>query len=79
MFGGRRPSPRWCDGAYPCRRPPAIVDARWVAQTADRVLAAMEETRSTWQMWRVRAEAQRHVRAVDMPVEQGQQAGGSAG
>ena len=54
--------------------PPAetatIVDARWVAQTADRVLAAMEETRSTWQMWHVRAEAQRHVRAVDMPVEQ---------
>ena len=54
--------------------PPAktatIVDARWVAQTADRVLAAMEETRSTWQMWHVRAEAQRHVRTVDMPVEQ---------
>ena len=54
--------------------PPAktatIVDARWVAQTADRVLAAMEETRSTWQMWHVRAEAQRHVRAVDMPAEQ---------
>jgi hypothetical protein len=54
--------------------PPAktatIVDAHWVAQTADRVLAAMEETRSTWQMWHVHAEAQRHVRAVDMPVEQ---------
>ena len=54
--------------------PPAetatIVDARWVAQTADRVLAAMEESRSTWQMWHVRAEAQRHVRTVDMPVEQ---------
>jgi conjugative relaxase-like TrwC/TraI family protein len=54
--------------------PPAktatIVDARCVAQTADRVLAAMEETRSTWQMWHVRAEAQRHVRAVDVPAEQ---------
>jgi hypothetical protein len=54
--------------------PPAetatVVDSRWVAQTADRLLAAMEETRSTWQMWHVRAEAQRHVRAVDMPVEQ---------
>jgi conjugative relaxase-like TrwC/TraI family protein len=54
--------------------PPAktatIVDARWVAQTADRVLAAMEETRSIWQMWHVRAEAQRHVRTIDMPVEQ---------
>ena len=53
--------------------PPAetatMVDARWVAQTADRVLAAMEETRSTWQMWHVHAEAQRHVRTVDMPAE----------
>jgi conjugative relaxase-like TrwC/TraI family protein len=54
--------------------PPAktatVVDARWAAQTADRVLAAMEETRSTWQMWHVRAEAQRHIRTVDMPAEQ---------
>jgi conjugative relaxase-like TrwC/TraI family protein len=53
--------------------PPAktatIVDARWVAQTADRVLAAMEETRSTWQMWHVHAEAQRQVRTIDVPGE----------
>ena len=47
-----------------------MADAHWVAQTADRVLAAMEETRSTWQMWHVRAEAQRHVRTVDVPAEQ---------
>jgi conjugative relaxase-like TrwC/TraI family protein len=44
-------------------------DAYWVGQTADRVLAAMEETRSTWQMWHVRAEAQRQVRIVDVPAE----------
>jgi conjugative relaxase-like TrwC/TraI family protein len=54
--------------------PPAetatIVDARWVAQSADRVLAAVEETRSTWQMWHVHAEAQRHVRTVDVDAEQ---------
>jgi len=29
----------------------------------------MEASRSTWQIWHVRAEAQRHVRTVDMPVE----------
>src|SRR5215213_5529218 len=46
-----------------------IADAHWVAQTADRVLTAMEETRSTWQMWHVRAEAQRRVRAIDMRAE----------
>ncbi|HEX3220085.1 MAG TPA: AAA family ATPase, partial [Candidatus Limnocylindria bacterium] len=53
--------------------PPAetatIADARWVAQTADHVLAVMEESRSTWQMWHVRAEAQRQVRTADVPVE----------
>jgi hypothetical protein len=49
--------------------PPRMADAHWIAQTADRVLAAMEETRSTWQMWHVRAEAQRHVRTIDMPAE----------
>ena len=53
----------------PAAEPPRMADAHWVAQTADRVLAAMEETRSTWQMWHVRAEAQRHLRTVDMPAE----------
>jgi conjugative relaxase-like TrwC/TraI family protein len=47
-----------------------IADARWVAQTADRVLTVMEESRSTWQTWHVRAEAQRQVRTVDLPAEQ---------
>ena len=50
--------------------PPAetatIVDARWVAQTANQVLAVMEET---WQMWHVRAEAQRQVRIIGGPAE----------
>jgi conjugative relaxase-like TrwC/TraI family protein len=53
--------------------PPAetatIADARWVAQTADHVLAVMEECRSTWQMWHVRAEAERQMRSADVPVE----------
>jgi conjugative relaxase-like TrwC/TraI family protein len=50
---------------------PTIADARWVAQTADHVLAVMENSRSTWQMWHVRAEAQRHIRAADLPPERG--------
>jgi hypothetical protein len=53
--------------------PPAestrIVDAGWVAQTADHILAVMEESRSTWQMWHVRAEALRQVRTSDVPSE----------
>jgi AAA domain/TrwC relaxase len=48
----------------------STVDAGWVAQTASRVLAVMEESRSTWQMWHVRAEAERQVRTVDVAAEQ---------
>jgi conjugative relaxase-like TrwC/TraI family protein len=44
------------------------VDAEWVATTAENVLAAVEERRSTWQSWHVRAEAQRHIRAVQVPT-----------
>jgi hypothetical protein len=46
-----------------------VADARWVAQTADHVLAVMEECRSTWQMWHVRAEVQRQIRTADVPIE----------
>ena len=46
-----------------------IADARWVAKTADHVLAVMEESRSTWQMWHVRAEVQRQIRTADIPVD----------
>ena len=51
--------------------PPAetapIADTRWIAQTASHITAVMEQGRSTWQMWHVRAEAQRHVRTIDVP------------
>ena len=49
--------------------PSPNVDAEWVAATADKVLAAMEEHRSTWQSWHVRADAERHVRAVQIPTD----------
>jgi conjugative relaxase-like TrwC/TraI family protein len=53
--------------------PPAesttIADARWVAETADHILTVMEESRSTWQMWHVRAEAQRQVRTTGVTAE----------
>ena len=45
------------------------MDADWVAATAEKVLAAVEERRSTWQSWHVRAEAQRHVRAADIATD----------
>jgi len=53
----------------PAAETATIVDARWIAQTADCVLAVLEESRSTWQMWHVRGEVQRQVRTEDVPVE----------
>jgi conjugative relaxase-like TrwC/TraI family protein len=49
------------------------IDAVWVAAAADRVLAAMEEHRSTWQVWHVRAEAQRQIRAANIPTDKVEQ------
>ena len=53
----------------PAAETATIADARWVAQTADHILAVMEKSRSTWQMWHVRAEAQRQVRTANLPPE----------
>ena len=52
---------------HPSNTSSPIIDAAWVAAAADRLLAAMEEHRSSWQIWHVRAEAQRQVRAADIP------------
>ena len=53
----------------PISTPSPAVDAEWVTATAEKVLAAVEERRSTWQSWHVRAEAQRQVRAVQVPTD----------
>src|SRR5215211_7943358 len=46
-----------------------LVDAEWVSATAEKVLAAVEAHRSSWQSWHVRAEAQRHVRAAEITID----------
>ena len=53
----------------PAAEATAIADAHWVAETADHILTVMEASRSTWQMWHVRAEAQRQIRTIDVPAE----------
>ena len=53
----------------PSRAASPAVAADWVAATAAKVLAAVEERRSTWQSWHVRAEAQRQVRAAQVPTD----------
>jgi conjugative relaxase-like TrwC/TraI family protein len=70
LLGGRRAVKAMVRSAL-SPRPTASVaaDAAWVSETADRVLAAMEEHRSTWQMWQVRAEAQRCLRTTDVRTQ----------
>ena len=41
-----------------------------IAQAADHVVALLEGSRSTWQVWHVRAEAERQVRTIEPPAEQ---------
>jgi hypothetical protein len=57
----------------PSSAPSPHVDAEWVAVTAGKVLAAMEERRSTWQSWHVRAEAHRYVRAAEIDTDKVEQ------
>jgi conjugative relaxase-like TrwC/TraI family protein len=40
------------------------VTASWIREAAERVIAEVESRRATWQVWHLRAEAQRQVRAV---------------
>jgi DNA primase catalytic core len=47
-----------------------VVNAAWFAQTTERIVATMEGSRSTWQYWHVYAEAQRQVRAANVPTNQ---------
>jgi TrwC relaxase len=53
---------------HPTTAPRSPVDGQWLSTTAGLVLAAVEERRSTWQTWHVHAEAQRQIRAAEVPT-----------
>ncbi|MCW2855873.1 MAG: primase catalytic core, N-terminal domain [Marmoricola sp.] len=44
--------------------------------TAQRVVTALEASRATWQVWHVRAEVDRQIRAAEVPLEQLDQVAG---
>jgi DNA primase catalytic core len=46
------------------------VDAAWVGTTAVRVRDEVQARRATWQVWHLRAEAHRQVRAANLPAAQ---------
>ncbi|WP_036490578.1 MobF family relaxase [Nocardioides sp. CF8] len=47
-----------------------VADAEWFAKSSDRIVTTMEGGRATWQYWHVYAEAQRQVRAANVPTDQ---------
>lgn len=44
-------------------------DARWIEQAADAAVAHVQQDRSTWQVWHIRAEALRAARTSEIPAE----------
>jgi conjugative relaxase-like TrwC/TraI family protein len=71
VLGGPRAVQTMVDTAlHPDPVDGTLVNAQWVEGAAGRIVAAMEERRSTWQIWHVRAEAQRQVRALELPADQ---------
>ncbi len=54
---------------HPASAATVPLDDRWVEAAAGRMVAAVEANRSTWQSWHLRAEAQRQVRGVALPVD----------
>jgi conjugative relaxase-like TrwC/TraI family protein len=46
------------------------VSSEWLAEAGERVITELEAHRATWQTWHIYAEAQRHIRELDVPSEQ---------
>jgi conjugative relaxase-like TrwC/TraI family protein len=70
VLGGRQAVHAMVHAALnPSSETAPTIDGAWVAAAADRVLTAMEEHRSTWQVWHVRAEAQRQIRAANITTD----------
>jgi len=70
VVGSEQAAARMVSAAlHPAPRAQRQVTAEWVRETAARVVAELEGRRATWQVWHVRAEAQRHVRDVALPAD----------
>src|SRR5690606_21312055 len=49
-----------------------LVTSDWVRRTTERIVDIVQSSRSSWQVWHVRAEALRQVRGVDRDAQQAQ-------
>jgi conjugative relaxase-like TrwC/TraI family protein len=53
---------------HPMPRPKQQVTTAWIHAAAERVIAEVESRRATWQVWHLRAEAERQVRGAAVPA-----------
>jgi len=53
----------------PAPRPEQQVTTAWIHEAAERVIVEVESRRATWQIWHLRAEAQRQVRGAAVPAD----------
>ncbi|MFN8194124.1 MAG: MobF family relaxase [Nocardioidaceae bacterium] len=53
----------------PAPRPEQQITTAWIQAAAERVITEVESRRATWQIWHLRAEAQRQVRGTAVPAD----------
>ena len=53
----------------PAKSVPVQITPKWLADTSGLIVDNLENRRAHWQTWHVRAEAQRQVRAANLPSE----------
>jgi len=71
VLGGRTAVARMIHRAlHPTPRPASTIDGEWIADTAGRIVTTIEQRRSTWQTWHIRAEALREARTHNVPLAQ---------
>jgi DNA primase catalytic core len=70
LGSGRRLEQMIARALNPTVQAAPVADSAWFAQTTDQIVATMEGGRATWQYWHVYAEAQRRVRAENVPTHQ---------
>jgi conjugative relaxase-like TrwC/TraI family protein len=74
VLGGPRAVDAMAHAAlHPSNKINPTIDADWVSAAADQILRAMEERRSSWQIWHMRAEAQRQIRAANLATDKPEQ------
>ena len=67
LMGDDEQVDRMIQGALRHTSTASVIGPDWATQTAQRVIEVLETSRATWQVWHVRAEAERQTRRAAIP------------